>query len=106
MTNQQIIAQVALDNNIFTEMQIIEMIDNGEDIPLHTLKGWEVIGRRKGVKYRIRKGEHGIATRLWKRRKCRKSGEKQEGGETEFYLAKSYLFTDSQIEVEEMEKSD
>ena len=41
---------------------IERMIENGEDIPLHTVKGWAARGP-----FRVKKGEHGLETRLWKK---------------------------------------
>lgn len=92
MTNEEIIRQAALDNGVLTEMQIVEFMDNGEDIPLHTLQGWAERGRRKGLHYKVRKGEHGIKVMLWKKKKS-------PNNETEFYRTAAYLFTDKQIEI-------
>ena len=99
MTNEQIIADIAA--TIYGEDAVFEMLDNGEEIPLHTAKGWNERG------YKIKKGQHGIETRLWKKRKKRDIEEQQEipseeSGELptcrEFYLCKSFLFKDEQVE--------
>ncbi|WP_026658079.1 hypothetical protein [Butyrivibrio sp. AC2005] len=92
MTNRQIIAKAAIDHGLYTDMQVVEMLDNNEDIPLHTLQGWNLIGSKKGVKYRIREGEYGIKCKLWKKRVVKNSS-------LEFYLTTSYLFSDKQIEL-------
>ena len=98
MTNEQIIADIAA--SIYGEDAVMDMIENGEDIPLHTVKGWAARGP-----YRIKKGEHGIETKLWKKRKKKNQEESSDQEESEddrhnrdFYLAKAYLFTADQIE--------
>ena len=89
MKNQQIIEEIA--KTIFGSEEVERMIQAGEDIPLHTLQGWRSLGP-----YMVKKGEHGIETRLWKRRKEDGNCEGTEE-ETTFYLAKSYLFTADQM---------
>lgn len=89
MRNQQIIEEIA--RRIFGQDEVERMLIKGEDIPLHTLHGW----RSRGP-YRIKKGEHGIETRLWKRKKDG-SGETVSEDENTFYLAKAYLFTGDQV---------
>ena len=106
MTNEQIIADIAA--TIYGEDAVMEMIENGDDIPLHTIKGWDEVGKRKGVKYKVRKGEHGIECRLWKKKK-KKSGvsEEEKSDEQEsvipsnrdFYMCKSFLFRGDQVEL-------
>ena len=83
MTNEQIIADAAVSAGLYTSEEIKEFIDDGKDIPLHTVSGWSARGE-----YRIKPGEHGIETRLWKKRK-------DEG----FYLSKAYLFSENQVEL-------
>ena len=67
------------------------MIRSGIEIPLHTVQGWNSRGS-----YRVKKGEHGIETRLWKKKVAKDTdkNDKDQG----FYLAKSYLFTSMQVE--------
>lgn len=95
MTNQQIIAKEAVRNGIFTEEEVTEMMEAGDEIPLHTLQGWRI------RKCKVKKGEHGLETRLWKR-KNRKMSKEENEEETEehrdFYMTKAYLFTDDQVE--------
>lgn len=91
MTNQQIIADIAI--SIYGEDAVTSMINNGEDIPLHTLKGWTARGD-----YKVKKGEHGIETRLWKKRKKRENTETDEESDGEFYLTKAFLFRREQVE--------
>ncbi len=98
MNNEEIIAGVALA--AFGEDYVNEYLQNGQEIPLHTVQGWKA---RIGDCY-VRKGEHGLETRLWKKRKKKGGGEEEEeaqGGELElkkdFYLAKSYLFRQDQM---------
>ena len=105
MTNEQIIADIAA--SIYGEDAVIEMIENGVDIPLHTIKGWDEIGKRKGVKYKVRKGEHGIECRLWKKKKKKADSAEEKSEEQEsaiptnrdFYMCKSFLFRGDQMEL-------
>ncbi len=92
VTNEQIIADIAL--SIYGEDAVTTMLKKGEDIPLHTLKGWMARGN-----YKVKKGEHGIETRLWKKRKKRENAETDEESDGEFYLTKAFLFRKDQIEI-------
>lgn len=89
MTNEQIIAEIA--ETIYGTDAVMMMLEKGMDIPLHTLKGWAERGP-----YRVRKGEHGIETRLWKKRKPSSDNDQSEDGG--FYLAKAYLFRIDQVD--------
>ena len=97
MTNEQIIASIAI--TVYGEDAVTNMIDKGEDIPLHTIKGWAKRGH-----YRVKKGEHGIETRLWKRK--RKDTEESDddkiniddASNKDFYMAKAFLFRKDQVE--------
>ena len=89
MTNAAIIEGIA--RSIFGDDEVDAMIASGTEIPLHTVKGWNNRGQ-----YRIKKGEHGIETKLWKRRD--KNNAEGEGADQGFYLAKAYLFTKNQVE--------
>lgn len=91
MNNEQIITNIAI--SIYGEEVVASMIENGDDIPLHTIKGWAARGP-----YRIKKGEHGIEARLWKKRKNKDASETDEEAKSEFYLAKAFLFSKDQIE--------
>lgn len=98
MTNEQIIAEIAA--SIYGEDVVMDMIQNGEDIPLHTIKGWSQRGP-----FRVKKGEHGLETRLWKKRKRKDSiasteedGTTEETNSKDFYMAKAFLFRRDQIE--------
>lgn len=98
MTNEEIILSEAI--KIYGEDKVQEMINNGEEIPLHTYQGWMERGP-----YRVKKGEHGIETRLWKRKKKdeNKDGnyEEQESlipSNRDFFLAKAFLFKMEQVE--------
>ena len=96
MTNAQIIADVAA--TIYGEEAVMEMIENGIEIPLHTVKGWAARGP-----FRVKKGEHGLETRLWKKKKKKDNQEEEQSEEgvptnRDFYLCKSYLFREDQVE--------
>ena len=97
MTNEQIIADIAAA--IYGEDEVMSMIENGEDIPLHTVKGWAARGP-----FRVKKGEHGLETRLWKKRKKKEKDDSteentEESSNKDFYMAKAFLFRRDQIEV-------
>ena len=89
MTNEQIIIDAAII--IFGQDAVMEMLAEGKEIPLHTIAGWKSRGN-----YRVIKGEHGYECRLWKKRKVKSvEGDPYE----EFYKAKAYLFTETQVEL-------
>ena len=89
MTNSQIIEGVA--RSIYGNEAVDSMISSGTEIPLHTVQGWNARGS-----YRVKKGEHGVETKLWKKKKPKDTddGDIDQG----FYLAKAYLFTINQVE--------
>lgn len=89
MTNNQII--------------MLEMATRNITEDLHTFQMWKNLG------FKVKKGEHGIETRLWKynpKNKEKNTEELPENADEEtkqkysngFYLAKAYLFTRSQVE--------
>ncbi len=89
MTNEQIILEAAII--IYGQDAVMEMLANGKEIPLHTIAGWRARGN-----YRVIKGEHGYECRLWKKRKVKSvEGDPYE----EFYKAKAFLFTETQVEL-------
>ncbi len=87
MTNEQIIAEIAA--SIYSPDEIAVMTKDGGEIPLHTALGWRMRGP-----YKVKEGEKGIETKLWKRRK--RSPDYQEDC---FYLSKAYLFRKEQMEL-------
>lgn len=99
MTNEQIIYEIAVQ--LYGDVAVQRMIEEDGEIPLHTVQGWA----RRGP-YKIKKGEHGIETRLWrKKKKSEVEGEKAEvqSDETadqkrDFYLCKAFLFQADQVE--------
>lgn len=103
LNNDEIIANVAISKGLLTPDEINDLLEAGKEIPLHTFRGWEAAGKRDGVTYRIKRGEHGIETKLWKKKMTKKTDSDKENpaaGETkdEFYLAKAYLFWKDQVE--------
>ena len=103
MNNDEIIANVAISKGLLTPGEINDLLEAGKEIPLHTFRGWVAAGKREGVTYRIKKGEHGIETKLWKKQMTKKNKSDTEdpaAGDTkdEFYLAKAYLFWKDQVE--------
>lgn len=106
MTNEQIIANVAIGAGIYTQEEVERIIADRGELPIHSLIGWKMRSP-KGYEYRVRQGEHGIECKLWKKRK-KKGRESQEESSPEenpsdFFLVKTYLFTDKQIELKELE---
>lgn len=100
MTNEQIIADVAISAGIYTLEEIENFIESGREIPLHTFKGWTTRGN-----YKIKAGEHGIETRLWKKKEKKNNKDDNQDDSEEsnngFYLAKAYLFSADQVELKE-----
>ena len=96
MTNEELIAQVAISAGIYTVEEIEGFLSEGKEIPLHTLKGWESRG------YKVKSGEHGLETKLWKKKKNHvdddTDAELSEMQNKAFYLTKAFLFSADQIE--------
>ena len=82
--NQEIIADAAVKAGILTAEEAKLRLDRGEDIPLHTISGWKL---RSDCS--VKEGEEPMEVKLWK---------KNEDGR--FYLAKSYLYMESQMNFE------
>ena len=102
MNNEEIIARIA--EKIYGAEEVRKMVENGVDIPLHTVQGWKI---RSDGKLKVKKGEHGLVCQLWKKKERKKSEEAKEdddntdeGNPTDcnFYLCKSYLFRADQVE--------
>ena len=100
MNNEQIIYEIAV--GLFGEEVTEKMLEDYGEIPLHTLQGWKLRG------FKVKKGEKGLESRLWKkknRKKEQESGDSsiQEDADNtanrDFYLCKSYLFRADQVEV-------
>lgn len=93
MNNAKIIAQIAICNGLYPEEELKAMLAKGQEIPLHTYKGWKDRGMT------VRKGEQGIECKLWKKKAVKKNDDDKESSEDDgFYLTKSYLFTIEQVE--------
>ena len=93
MTNQDLIIATAIENQLYTKEQIEEIIKEKGELSLHTLVGWQKRSPAN-FEYRIKKGEHGIPTKLWKKRP-----KKDDEDEETYYLVKSYLFKENQVEL-------
>ena len=89
-------------NRIMTNAEIISVERAMHNITedLHTFAMWKKLG------YMVKKGEHAVVeTRLWKMR-TKKTKEKEEALDEEmvesenkkFFLAKAFLFSESQVE--------
>ena len=92
MKNEEIIANVALNEGIYTEEEITEYAKRGMEIPLHTLQGW----RKRGMS--VKKGEHGIPCRLWKMKELSDEESSADDSSRDFYQANAYLFRKEQVE--------
>ena len=79
MKNEEIIARAAIQMGLLTEEEAKKLIDEGKEIPLHTLQGWKYRGD-----YQVKEGERPV--KLWKK--------KEDGG---FYLAKARLYSEKQL---------
>lgn len=82
MKNQEIIAKAAVQIGLLTAAEAEKRLQNGEDIPLHTIQGWRLRGN-----YKVKDDAEPIEAKLWK---------KQEDGR--FYLAKAYLYSEEQVQ--------
>ena len=91
MTNEQIIQDIAVQ--IYGFDAVDQFLCKG-DIPLHTAQGWHLRG------FIIKKDEHGIACRLWKKVRKKSSSEEEQEVESnnDFCLCKAYLFRQDQVE--------
>lgn len=96
MTNLEIICNEAILNGIYSKNEIEDMLAQGLEPALHTYTGWKARGKV------VRHGEKGIETKLWKRRNSKKKDDdkNEEVVNCNFYLAKAYLFSESQVEVD------
>ena len=100
MTNEQIITELAMQ--LYGEENVMEMLSEGIEPPLHTLQGWALRG------YKVRKGEHALVeTKLWKKKKRKSSDdetdklEEQDGtnpSNSGFYMCRAFLFGKEQVE--------
>ena len=94
MNNEQIIANIAIESGYLTPERVEELINDGQEIPLHTLKGWAHRG------FNIKEGEHGIEARIWRKRKKNKNDDQDKADSEvenrDFYLTKAFLFTADQ----------
>ena len=84
MTNNRILEEIT---NAAREDGTIKENEN-----LHTFQYWKSIG------FSVKKGEHAkITTKLWKK-SSRKKDEDEEEPEDNWFMAKAFLFSDSQVE--------
>lgn len=108
MNNEQLIFNIAIANELYTQEEAEQIIADHGELPLHSLAGWKQRSPA-GFEYKIKKGEHGLETRLWKKRKKGKmeddSNQNEEmTGKKYFYLAKTFLFTENQVELVKVEE--
>ena len=94
MTNEQIIFDAAISSGLFTKEEANALLSTGRRLPLHTYQEWRRLG------YQVRQDEHAaLVLNLWRFTSGNPSKEEQEGTASEHaYLAKSHLFTASQVE--------
>ena len=82
MKNNEIITHAAVAVGILGGKDAEGMVKRGEDIPFHTIQGWNLRGN-----YCVKEGEEGFEVKLWR---------KKEGKE-KFYFAKSFLYREDQL---------
>lgn len=109
MNNEQLILNAAIENGLYTTGEAEQLIEEYGELPLHSLSGWKKRSPA-GYEYHVKRGEHGLETRLWKKRKKKKAEEDSEQNEPVepkryFYLAKTYLFAESQVELVKLEEN-
>lgn len=98
MTNLQIIANDAIENNLYTEAEVVALFEKMGCLPLFTFAEW----KKKG--YFVRKGEKAKMTSfLWKMKKEKAQGNDKDGNNVEvdennFYKVKAFLFDITQVE--------
>lgn len=103
MTNFEIIVENAIANEIFTEEEIENLLNDTGDIPLHTFKEWQRLG------FSVKKGEKAKMTcYIWRfknEKKKVKENDKEvikqeidESDESKFYKTKAFFFTAEQVE--------
>lgn len=83
MNNRDIIRAAAIAAGVVTEEEL-NMGQAGDSLPFHTASGWKALG------YRVRdeEKENGFEVKLWRKKEDR------------FYLVKSFLYREDQVEKE------
>lgn len=90
MTNNEIIANEVIFNELMTEEEVIATLEAGYRLPFHTYAEWQRLG------YQVQKGEKAvIKTRLWK--PITKKDEETGDNKTKMILVKAALFSNEQV---------
>ena len=94
MCNLDLINQSIVAAGWYTQQQIDAFVAAGTTAPVHTASYWASIG------YHVKKGEHGLKSKLWVPKKG--AGEK-EGVENRgtFMLKTTYLFNFDQVALDD-----
>lgn len=94
MTNEQIIFNAAISSGLFTKEEANAILSTGRRLPLHTYQEWRRLG------YQVKQNEHAVLVlNLWRFTSGKPPKDEQEETASEHaYLAKSHLFTASQVE--------
>ena len=106
MNNQQLIFNIAIQQGIYSKEEANHLITKYGELPLHSLQGWKSRSPL-GYEYHIKRGEHGIECRLWKKREAPRQVDTQAESNPKrsyFYLAKTFLFDQSQVELLKKQK--
>lgn len=91
MTNNQIIFNEVIANEIMTEAEAIAILESGYRLPVHTYAEWQRTG------YQVQKGQKAkIKTMLWKP-VTKKAKTENEEDETKMIMVKASLFTADQV---------
>lgn len=94
MNNDEIINNIAV--SIYGKDAVMEMLEHGKEIPVHTALGWRMRGN-----YKIKDGEKPIQVKLWKMRSGASASESCEpdAKKPQFYLSKAFLYCREQVEL-------
>jgi len=84
MNNRDIIRAAAIAAGVVTEDELSRMGQAGDSLPFHTSSGWKALGYR----VRDKEKEKGFEVKLWRKK------------DDKFYLLKSFLYREDQVEKE------
>jgi hypothetical protein len=78
MTNFQIIVENAIAQELYTEEQVKQIIEQAGELPLHTFNEWKLRG------YSVKKGEHAKLTcDIWRMKNKKETIPMKDGNDVE-----------------------
>ena len=97
MTNFQLIANAAIGAGLYTMDEVVSILNEYGELPLHTFAEWKSRG------FAVRKGEHAkLTTQIWKFKGRGKQtvevSEDDDKNSRNFYLTKAFFFTADQVD--------